>query len=111
MIQFDYAQSPPEIDLTFLGSCLSAADPRPVSEQAAENFGGGWSPSRDMAPKWRLTNDEAGKYVLSYESEEGSEPNLELARAVVREELVVVFEMEWMAIIQRDGTFEVDRAS
>lgn len=79
---------------------LSTADPRPAREQldSAYGHGGGWQPM----PNFKMTKDENLVYP-------GDPPTKPFAELQLRDERVVLYEHEWVAIIQRDGSFEVSR--
>jgi hypothetical protein len=90
---------------------LSDFDPRPAKEQFNENYahGGGWHPFTD---KWKIDKPfEIGKAKLKYP---GDPPLKELSRTVLhgqfpQAEMIILFESEMVAIVQKDGTFEVSR--
>ena len=83
---------------------LSADDPRPAVEQLDENYahgGGGWVPFKGFKLVTRLN-----KYGLEYEDD----PVMaELSRGVLRDETIVLFNGSWVAVIQKDGSYEVAR--
>lgn len=82
---------------------LSEQDPRPAREQlhSAYGHGGGWRPFEGftMASKEDL-------YWLLYP---GDPPTRSLAYCMLRNEIVIVYEHAWVAIRQKDGSFEVCR--
>lgn len=88
----------PEEILGFLPSFLDDNDPRPAREQINENYahGGGWTP----LPK--ITIDKHGN--LRYP---GDPPFKCLAMAMLRDELICLYEHELLMIMQPDGSFEV----
>jgi hypothetical protein len=79
---------------------LSEVDPRPAKEQFDSNYqhGGGWHPF----PGFKLGTGIS----LHYPGDEPLEP---LAMCEFRDELIVVYRFAWVAIIQRDQSFEVCR--
>lgn len=93
-----------EVDLGFLPTFLSEADPRPAKEQLHENYqhGGGWVPFHDF--KLQLT--EKDQPVLIYP---GDPPMHSIAFLEFREEIVFLFPYSWVVIIQTDGSYEVAR--
>ena len=78
-------------------------DPRTAREQAdtAYQFGG-WQPFSGF----RLLGSEETRFQLSYS---GDPVMTELSRAKLRDEIIILFPSDWVAIIQLDGTFEVSR--
>jgi len=80
---------------------FSQHDPRPVREQIAGNYIGGWRPMSGgtMDPDTR---------VYSYP---GDPPMKPLALMVVRDETVVVYDSGVTAIFQSDGSYELSRLS
>lgn len=90
-----------------LNEMLDTDDTRPAKEQFNENYahGGGWSPFG--GDKWTIeTNLANGKCRLVYP---GDPPFQQVAEARLRDEKIVLFDGELVAIIQSDGTFEVTR--
>jgi hypothetical protein len=87
--------------LGFIPHFLSPNDPRPAAEQINANYqhGGGWraQPGFKLNPVTR---------ALKYP---GDPPLLPLAEAHLRDELILFYEYEYLAIIQPDNTFEVCR--
>lgn len=89
----------------FIPQFLSERDPRPAKEQIHENYahGGGWN----SFDGFELVNfEKLGNYALRYP---GDPLIKELSRAKLRDELLVFFECQWLAIIQPDGSWEVCR--
>lgn len=82
---------------------LSEDDPRPAQEQlhTAYAHGGGFQPFRGF----ELVRHGAG-YALQYP---GDPLMLEVARAQLRQELIILFNYSWVAVIQPDETFTVAR--
>jgi len=87
--------------LGILPQFFDEADPRPAREQINENYahGGGWHPFEGF----ELGQDKKG-YYLDYPEDP---PMREIARAKLRDETIVLFQYDWVAIIQKDGTFEI----
>jgi hypothetical protein len=90
----------PEVDLGYLPLFVSDANPRPAREQINEGYahGGGWQPTRGF--------EMDGRGRLLYP---GDPPMRPLAEAWLRDERLVFYEHAWLAIIQKDGTFEAAR--
>lgn len=79
---------------------LNDSNPAPAREQLDHGYrhGGGWDPF----PGFRLLPDNR----LSYP---GDPPTRPIAQCHLRDELIVLYEHEWVAIIQPDRSFEVCR--
>lgn len=79
---------------------LDLNNPAPAREQLDQGYahGGGWDPFQGFT----LRKD----YCLIYS---GDPPVKPIAMTVLRNELVVLYEHEWVAIIQKDRSFEVAR--
>ena len=79
------------------------ADPNPASVQIHHRYahGGGWHPFSGF----ELKKDGRGHY-LSYPEDP---PMREIAQGKMRDETIILFDHNWVAIVQRDGTFEVAR--
>ena len=84
----------------FIPTFLSLADPRPAREQldSAYQHGGGWRPQTGFTMH--------GGMSLHYP---GDPPFRPLAMARFRDEKIVIYEHEYVAIIQPDGSFEASR--
>lgn len=84
---------------------VSEHDPRPAKEQINQNYahGGGWDSFEGFT---LITSDDGEQYGLDYK---GDPMMKELSRATFRDETLVFFEHSWLAIIQKDGSFEVSR--
>lgn len=82
---------------------LSAHDPRPAQEQlhTAYAHGGGFQPFEGFS----LVRHGTG-FALQYP---GDPLMPEVARAQLRDELVVLFAYAWVAVIQRNESFIVAR--
>jgi hypothetical protein len=88
-----------------LPDLLSPLDPRSAAEQLQETYahGGGWSPfARFALHDWQ----QPGQATLAYPEDP---PMREISRAKLRDETLILFECEWLAIVQPDGRFEVSR--
>ena len=86
--------------LGFLPAFWDEGDPRSAKEQANDAYrhGGGW---RTSTAKFTIT--DAG---LTYP---GDPPMVLIAEAQLREETIRLYDGSWVAIVQKDGTFEVSR--
>ena len=98
-IELLHPRARPEV-LGILPNFLDANDPRPVREQFDERYahGGGWHPMKG----WELRYDN----FLCYQGEAPLQP---LAQMKLRNELIILYDHAWVAIIQPDRTFEVSR--
>jgi hypothetical protein len=83
--------------LGFIPGFLNENDPRPAREQFGRNYIGGWRPMQ----KFTLEDDR-----LCYP---GDPPLLPLAETRLREEVIRLYEHEWVVIVQPGGSFEVSR--
>jgi hypothetical protein len=81
--------------LGFVPCFLNENDPRPAAEQFNRNYIGGWRPM----PGFTLENNQ-----LCYP---GDPPLLPLAETRLRDEVIRLYEYEWVCIIQSDGSFSV----
>lgn len=88
-------------DFGFLVSFLRTDDPRPAREQIDERYVGGWCDFEGFT----LTIDLAGA-TLNYP---GEPPMHGIAFCSFRKERVILFEHDWVAIVQLDGSFKVAR--
>lgn len=86
--------------LGFLPGFLSEDDSRSASEQINENYahGGGWSP----LPGWKLLGD----YRIQYPGDPVLEP---LAKAKLRDEVIVFYDHDILGIFGPDGSFQASR--
>lgn len=84
--------------LGYLPNMLSDTDLRPAREQLATNYCGGWNPLSGfkMLPDGRLTYP-------------GDPPMPILVETKLRDEIIRVYNSDWVAVIQPDGSFEVAR--
>jgi hypothetical protein len=90
----------PDVDLGFLPAMIRLNDLRPVKEQLDERYahGGGWNPT----PGFTMQPN----HVLHYPEDPPFHP---LAMSMHGDETLVFYEHDFLAIIQKDGTFEVAR--
>lgn len=90
--------------LGFLPEFVSSLDERPSVEQLNEGYahGGGWNKFEGMT----LTQDEHGFYALNYP---GDPAYTEIARTLLRDETIVLFQHSWVAVIAPSGGYEVAR--
>ncbi len=93
----------PRMTLDHLGllpHMLFENDPRPAKEQFNERYahGGGWGnfPGFKMLPGGDLQYPE-------------DEPTRRLAEWQFRDETIAFFDSAWVAVIQKNGSFEVSR--
>jgi hypothetical protein len=83
--------------LGFVPCFLNENDPRPAREQFGRNYIGGWHPMQGFT----LEGD-----MLCYP---GDPPLLPLAETRLRDEIIRLYEYEWVVVIQPDGSFQVSR--
>jgi hypothetical protein len=85
----------------YLPTFASESDPRKVAEQFNETYahGGGWSPMQG----W---NFEPQSGAITYP---GDPPLHPVAAMMCRDELILVYEHAWVAIVQEDRSFEIAR--
>lgn len=79
-------------------------DERSAREQADANYqhGGGWRKFDGFI----FYDKEPGYAFISYQ---GDPDTLELSRAQLRDETIILFEHSWVAIVQPDGQYEIAR--
>lgn len=81
---------------------LRTDDPRPAREQAQDRYahGGGWDPFRGfklhMIPQPHLTYPGDPAFRL-------------IAHSRIRDEILLLFESSWLAIVQPNGDYEISR--
>ena len=83
----------------YIPSFLNSDDPRPAREQFGEGYIAGWRPFKgfDMHPK---------THELRYPDDPTMKP---IDKMKFRDELIILYPYSWVAIVQKDGTFEVSR--
>jgi hypothetical protein len=87
-----------EAHLGFISGWLFDNDPRSTKEQIDYHYVSGWS----HFDGFKLNDDNS----LSYP---GDPPQMPLAQAKLRNELIVFYPSAWVAVIQPDRSFEVAR--
>jgi hypothetical protein len=99
MIMILEGRHPDELGL--IPSFIDQADPRPAREQFEEHYahGGGWSPIKGF----KRVRDTM---TLVYP---GDPPLTPIAAFMLRDEMIVVYEHALVAIVDRNGGFEVAR--
>jgi hypothetical protein len=87
--------------LGFLPEMLSDLNPKLAREQFNDQYrhGGGWQPFNGH-------NVNLKNLTLTYP---GDPPMRAIGETTLRDERVILFEGEWVAIIQKDGSFEIAR--
>lgn len=87
--------------LGFIPTFINPADPTPAAQQIDANYqhGGGWRPMKG----WTLDPDTL---AISYKGDETYQP---WAIAKHGDERIVFYDCAWIAIVQPDGSFEIDR--
>jgi hypothetical protein len=104
MIRFAALEKDLPADLLgYLPFFLSEEDPRSAAAQLDENYahGGGWHPQDGF------TFDPVS-WVIRYP---GDPPHRPLAIARLRDELLLFYPYEYLAIVQPDGSFEIARVN
>lgn len=91
------------VNLGFLPMFLNDSNPKDAVTQLNDSYahGGGWHDFKGFE-----LIKQGDRYALAYP---GDPPMRELARTKLRNELVVLFEASWVAVIQPDETFRVAR--
>ncbi len=92
--------------LGFIPTFLSDEDPRSAREQFDYHyaFAGGWRPQKGFSM------DEAGTLTYGDPNDEDADPPLEvLCESVLREERIYFYHHAYVAIVQKNGSFEVCR--
>jgi hypothetical protein len=90
----------PGVDLGFLPDMLSERNPARAREQLHHGYahGGGWDPFKGH----ELLADNSLKYP--------GDPSLPpLAQTKLRDELIILYQHSWVAIIQPDRSYEICR--
>jgi hypothetical protein len=83
--------------LGFVPGFLDENDPRPAAVQFDRNYIGGWHPMAGFTL-------ESGQLYYP-----GDPPLLPLAETRLRDEIIRLYEYEWVVVIQPDGSFQVSR--
>lgn len=87
-------------DLGYLPGFLDPNDPRPAAQQFNANYiHGGWQPFQG---KFTLRGDNS----LEYPGDPRVHP---IAQVWLRDELILLYPSDWVAIVQPDRSFEVCR--
>ncbi|HEX3522788.1 MAG TPA: hypothetical protein VHT52_11960 [Stellaceae bacterium] len=91
----------PGVNLGMLPDMLDENDPRSARDQLDANYrhGGGWQPFHGFS-------FDHENQTLHYP---GDPPMHALAAMHIREEMVVLFECDWVMILQRDASYEIAR--
>ncbi len=91
----------PGVDLGYIPGFLSEDDPRPAREQINQHYahGGGWRPFTGF------TVSEDRMRLIG----EGDPDMKALAVGFLRNEKLIFYEYEWLAIFQDDGSVEIAR--
>ena len=102
MIQFEGKTE----TLGYIPFFINSGDPRPAAEQihTAYAHGGGWKPFEGF----QFLEDpfDISGTKIQYP---GDPPLKILAWATLRDETIMVFELAWTAIQQKDGSVEISR--
>jgi len=85
--------------LGYIPGFLNIGDPRPAREQIAANYISGWHPFQGFT-----LNEENGH--LEYPNDP---PMMPIATTQLRDEVIVLYEHDWLMIMQKDNTWEVAR--
>ncbi len=90
----------PHIDVGLLPEMLDPRDPRSAAVQIDANYshGGGWHSFKGF----KLTPEGNLQYP-------DDPPRRALATAKLRDERIILFEGDWVAVIQPDGSMDVAR--
>ena len=102
--------------LGMLPGWFNPNDERPAREQANAGYLNTAGCTYNPQAGFTLQKNEKGHYAIQYGTGEPDEdgdpadpPLQELARAELRDELIVLFECEYVGIIQKDQSFVVAR--
>jgi hypothetical protein len=80
-------------------------DDRPAAVQIDERYIGGWKPNPRMNARWKLTGTKPD-YRLKYP---GDPPSEAISVGELGCETIVMFPSAFVAIVQPDGSWAVDR--
>lgn len=83
----------------FIPDFLDETDPRPAREQLAERYIGGWNPFKGFA-------FDAATMTLRYEDDPVLLPESAL---LFRDETLLIYQSDWVLILQKDNSFEISR--
>ena len=99
MVAMVFGGAPPDA-LGLIPSFLDERDKRPMREQFDENYrhGGGWKPIKGFS--------HVGKYVIQYPDDPPLEP---IGAIKLRDEIALLYPHAFVAIFQKDRSFEVAR--
>ena len=88
----------PNVDVGYLPSFLHEEDPRPAREQFDQRYiHGGWRPT---------SGGTIRNFVMYYP---GDPPLVPIAMITFRDEIILLYPGDFVAIVQPDGSFEVAR--
>ena len=89
----------------FLPAFLSENSADDAVTQLNRNYahGGGW---QDFHGFTLHNKDKVGGSTLSYK---GDPDMREISRGVLRDETVILYQCEWVAVVQKDGSYRVAR--
>lgn len=91
--------------LGYIQYFLSESDPRPAKEQFNERYiYGGFDPFQGFTLKFDPANPSGA--TLRYP---GDPPVKARASCKLRDETIILFRHDWVAIVQKDGSYEVAR--
>jgi hypothetical protein len=85
--------------LGFIPEFLSIDNPQPAKEQIHNTYVSGWHAFQGFTM-------DPETHVLTYPEDPPFPP---LAQARLRDELILFYDCAWVAIVQKDGSFEIAR--
>ena len=93
------------VDPGFLPTFILESDPRPLAEQINERYqhGGGWRPMGG----WEIVGKSDFGPTIKYE-EDGSSMEA-IGRCRFRNEMLYLYDYDFLMILNDDGSFEVAR--
>jgi hypothetical protein len=96
---FTFGDTQPE-DLGMIPFWLDETDPRPATQQLDAHYGhgGGWRPQEGF----KLQKDNA----LKYPGDPAMQP---IACMILRNEMILMYPYGYVAVLQKDGSFEACR--
>ena len=89
--------------LGFIPSFLNIKDTRDAKTQLTEGYGFGWNDFQGFTMKY---DENVGHTTITYPDDP---PLMEIGRTELRDEVVIVFEHAWVAVVQKDGSFVISR--